>query len=520
MSAQEQRPWPVILLTALGAWLAAIPLLIVAGWMLGHVITNGPGPYIVGALVLIGAVVVMRTKDLPLFAEQLTVPALMVACGTLAMGVFRDFHGAAGYSIMLCVAVALAWAIPKNWLRVLLGAAAGCLLGAALLTRSNWMYFHGSILVSMHILLAVWLLTRWWHSRSTAYASLLEPLAAGWLLVTLAGLAWAAGATLLVGGAVGSNGVGEVFSWAGGWGRHPWQGKTAHAISCLLSLAAAMLGARAWPSLQQPVAMGLVVVLAALAWFMPSLGATLLALMVCALAHRWKLASACAFAASWIVGGFYYQLEWPLASKGLLLLGLGAALGALVWWSQRRSATLTTALYPANTSSPAAARWDKGSWVVLVGTLATLLVANGAIWQKENLVANGKPLYLPLMPVDPRSLMQGDYMALRFTVLDGHDLPLLADMVGQRPHLAVQIDARGVAIAQRPHTVGQPLAANEMLLELSPKNGNWVVVTDAWFFKEGDAHKWQTAKYGEFRVLPNGRALLVGMADGALRQIE
>ena len=32
--AQDERPWPVVLLTALGAWLAALPLLGVLGVML------------------------------------------------------------------------------------------------------------------------------------------------------------------------------------------------------------------------------------------------------------------------------------------------------------------------------------------------------------------------------------------------------------------------------------------------------------------------------------------------------
>ena len=37
--------------------------------------------------------------------------------------------------------------------------------------------------------------------------------------------------------------------------------------------------------------------------------------------------------------------------------------------------------------------------------------------------------------------------------------------------------------------------------------------------KEGDGARWSKARYGEFRVLPNGKALLVGMADEALRPI-
>ena len=54
---------------------------------------------------------------------------------------------------------------------------------------------------------------------------------------------------------------------------------------------------------------------------------------------------------------------------------------------------------------------------------------------------------------------------------------------------------------------------------MTPKGGRWTLVTDAWFFREGDGERWQKARYGEFRVAPDGRALLVGMADAELKPI-
>ena len=159
-------------------------------------------------------------------------------------------------------------------------------------------------------------------------------------------------------------------------------------------------------------------------------------------------------------------------------------------------------------------------WAILSGVILTLLLANGAIWQKENLIANGIKVFVPLAPVDPRSLMQGDYMRLNFAAINDTTLPLLGDLGGQRPHMVVKRDARGVAGVVRLHLAGEALATDEMLLELTPKDGRWVVVTDAWFFKEGEAALWQTAKFGEFRVLPDGRALLVSMADANLKAIE
>jgi uncharacterized membrane-anchored protein len=516
LTPASERPWPVVLLTALGAWFAAVPLLMAVGMLLGDVLRAGVGPYVVGLLVLGAAVVVMRSKGLPLFVEQLAVPALLVGGGTLAMGLYRDFHSAGGAAIMLAVVLALAVVLHQIWLRVLLGTVAAGLLGQALLPNWGWERQQASLLMVLHGLLAVWLLALWLQERLVATAALLESLAAGWLLTILLGLVWLAGATFLVGGAVGSNEAGAVLGWIAGFARHSWQATAIQAGASGLVLAGAGVGALAWPALRQFLPLAVALVLAVLTWFMPLLGAVLLALMVSATTQRWRLASACALAASWIVGAFYYQLHWPLADKALLLVGAGVSLSALAWLGHRAAAPRATA---GGAQASQSARWSLSSIALLAGALATILVANVAVWQKQDLIAHGKPMFMALMPVDPRSLMQGDYMHLRFAALDARPLPLLADMGAKRPRMVVQVDARGVATVQRLHTVDQPLAPNEMLLELTPKDGNWVVVTDAWFFKEGQGQAWQAAMFGEFRVLPDGRALLVGMADAALQPI-
>ncbi|HPM66895.1 MAG TPA: hypothetical protein PLX45_11620, partial [Piscinibacter sp.] len=40
----NERPWPVVLLTALGAWLATLPLLGMVGMLLGDLISRSAGP--------------------------------------------------------------------------------------------------------------------------------------------------------------------------------------------------------------------------------------------------------------------------------------------------------------------------------------------------------------------------------------------------------------------------------------------------------------------------------------------
>ncbi|MBK6999470.1 MAG: GDYXXLXY domain-containing protein [Rhodoferax sp.] len=501
----SERPWPVVLLTALGAWFAAVPLLLAIGMLLGDMVLTGTGVgiYFIGVLVLGASVVVLRAQGVALFVEQLAVPGLLVGGGTLAMGLYRDFHRVGGSLILLVVVLGLALVLSRTWLRVLFGAVAASLLAYALMPDWLWERQRGSALLVLHGLLAVWLLSLWLQARVSAVAAWVEPVAAGWLLTTLAGLTWMSGTTFLVGGAVGSNEIGFLLSLFADPQRHTWQ-----AGASVLVLAGAGVGALAWPTLRRFLPLTVALVLAVLAWFIPLLGAALLALMVCTTTRRWRLAAACALTAGWVVGAFYYQLHWPLVDKALLLVGAGVVLAVLAWLDQRHETHDKTA-HPAMQVSP-------GGLAMLAATLLTLLVANGAIWQKQDLIARGKPVFMALMPLDPRSLMQGDFMRLRFTTLDAHQLPLIEDLRGTRPYMVVQLDARGVATPKRLHRADQPLAVDEMLVQLTPKNGAWVVVTDAWFFKEGESQRWQAAKFGEFRVLPDGRALLVGMADVAL----
>ena len=55
-------------------------------------------------------------------------------------------------------------------------------------------------------------------------------------------------------------------------------------------------------------------------------------------------------------------------------------------------------------------------WTLLLGLVLVLAVVNGRILQTERQLREGELVYLQLAPVDPRSLMQGDYMALNFAL--------------------------------------------------------------------------------------------------------
>ncbi len=512
----DERPWPVVLLTAFGAWLAAMPLLGVVGMLLGPVLMNGGGLYAVGLLTLAGAVVVLRSRDLPLFVEQLAVPALLVGCGTLGGALFRDLHTAGGAVVTGGLVLALAAVLRRPWLGAIGGAAA-----ALLFVLGHVAFWHGGHLgyggpnywLAWHAVLAAWLAVAVLRGRPTlppAVQALLDPIAAGWLLAVLGGLAWWSGMTFLVGASLGGGIVGEVAREVGRQ-RVPTEGLQASAaVSAVLALVAAGVAARTWTGLRHPALAGAALVGVVLAWWMPARGGVLLALALCVTQHRWRLAGAAALAAAWIVGAFYYALAWPLATKAVLLVGAGVLLGGLAWWAGARPAGAPAA------ERPPASRWARPG--LALSLLATLAAANVGIAQKESLLARGRPVFVELAPVDPRSLMQGDFMRLNFRLPDGGPGDVEALRGTARPRVVAKLDERGVATLLRLHR-GETLAADELRIELAPKGGRWVLVTDAWFFREGEAERWAKARFAEFRVEPGGRALLVGLRGPALEAL-
>jgi uncharacterized membrane-anchored protein len=55
------------------------------------------------------------------------------------------------------------------------------------------------------------------------------------------------------------------------------------------------------------------------------------------------------------------------------------------------------------------------------------------------------------------------------------------------------------------------------LLRYRIRNHNVLIATNAWFFQEGAAGQFAGARYGEFRVSPDGEALLVALLDKDLK---
>jgi uncharacterized membrane-anchored protein len=516
--AAPERPWPVLLLTALGAWLAAVPLLAAVGTLFFSVAGEVVSVYLFGVLLLAAAVVVLRSRSVPLFVEQLAVPMLLAGGGCLAMGLFRDMPIRLAAAMLCLLALAIAMQVKAQGQRVLLGFIAAGLAGLVFADVDWERHDRLPLWWAAHVVFGLWIALQLVQRRvlekpgQTRLAAALEPLATGWCLAALLGLAWFAGMSFLVGGVLGSGAAGAVgmsiWQELNKWGARAWG---VHAVSAALAVAAAWVAAQAWPSLRRPAMAGVALLVVALAACLSSLGAALLATAWLAATARWRLAAAAAATSAWIVGSFYYLLQWTLVDKALLLLGVGLVLGVLAWTMRRPSAGASQTGETRGTG--------RGARIAIAASaLLTLAVAGVGLRQNEALIAEGAPVFVELAPVDPRSLMQGDYMQLRFHLpADAQSVETLPWQ--DRPVVLARRDARGIASAERLLREGETPGADQLRLQLTPKDGRWALVTDAWFFKEGDAALWEKARYGEFRVRPDGRALLVGMADAELKPI-
>lgn len=145
---------------------------------------------------------------------------------------------------------------------------------------------------------------------------------------------------------------------------------------------------------------------------------------------------------------------------------------------------------------------------LIVAAVAIVLAGvNWSIYSKERIKTHGQRILLELAPVDPRSLMQGDYMALRFTLAN----EISSDVSGTAP---IVIDANGVA------RLGREVLPRSPRIRYRIRNNQVWLGTNAYFFEEGTAKQYERARYGEFRLdRDTGEAVLTGLVDAEFKPL-
>jgi uncharacterized membrane-anchored protein len=205
---------------------------------------------------------------------------------------------------------------------------------------------------------------------------------------------------------------------------------------------------------------------------------------------------------------FYYQLDTSLLHKALWVASTGAVvlLGALL--GRLRPTPSESRPRPA----PRRSRWLPA---LALSLLTTGLIV-GASAHNQWILAHGRPVLLELAPVDPRSLMQGDYMILRYELEQQLDLEL--DQPTELPRhgrLVLRLDEHGVGQFVRVDD-DSPLTPDQLRLEYRLRDG-WAgrlrIGAESFLFEEGRADEFAEARYAELIVADTGKAILVGLRD-------
>jgi uncharacterized membrane-anchored protein/uncharacterized membrane protein len=488
-SSQSSFSWPLAALSGFGALLAALPFLVLFGLVIGE---STAGAFFCGVLTLGIGIAVLRDGKPFGFRQMFGFIAAVIGFLLFSFAVVSTFDvDNAGFAMAL-VAVLTAGFTPVRWVRAVLGFATLPALASSTIAHAFFSFsIEPSIVVLMVAAGAAGLI---FVARETEALEPWRPFFSGWNVAGLLVLMLLAGRPFLIG--VGPFGeFSEVILATGN--------RAMLSLSVLLGGAGAGLLFWRYPELRKPLGFAVAACAVALTFRAPALGAAILVFAAAVLVQSRSLATAATLAILWIISTFYYALSWTLTEKAYVLMALGAALGVVIFLTRSRSeaapdkapfATFATAL-------------------VALGAVATFGVAGASVYGAERVLRDGRVIYLELRPVDPRSLLQGDYMALAFNT---DNLPSPEVLNGITYALA-EVDARSVATLQTLLPADAQPAPNQILLQLRAKSDRWFIGSDAFFFQEGTGDAFEGAKYGQFRVGDSGRLLLTGLADADLR---
>ena len=144
----------------------------------------------------------------------------------------------------------------------------------------------------------------------------------------------------------------------------------------------------------------------------------------------------------------------------------------------------------------------KLSTIFLSGSVFIVLLLNINIINKEINIAKSIEIKIALAPVDPRSLIQGDYMRLAYKIP-----PKLVDKTSQG-QLKISIDSDGFVTDYALYH-NEALEKDQHLLQFKRKKGDNIHIgSESFLFQEGKAKHYAKATHAIFYLTPSGETIL------------
>lgn len=169
-------------------------------------------------------------------------------------------------------------------------------------------------------------------------------------------------------------------------------------------------------------------------------------------------------------------------------------------------------------------------YLVVANLIVVLVYFGMTVYNKEAILKEGELVLLELAPVDPRSLMQGDYMRLSYKIVQSSNIddimtvkdsisvssvldPNSENSIPKRGKLVIKIDENGVGKGVRFFSKNEPLKEGELLVKYFKPDWGLNIGAESFFFQEGNSEKFEKANYGGLRIDKEGNSILMGLYD-------
>lgn len=153
--------------------------------------------------------------------------------------------------------------------------------------------------------------------------------------------------------------------------------------------------------------------------------------------------------------------------------------------------------------------------------LATLscLFFIAIIYRNELHLNNSQSIFIKLQPVDPRSLIQGDYMVLNYELFwDTSSLSQDKNIENQSKIMAY------ITLDEKQRLIASSLTASshQPLMLKNPQNTveQLYPSSNSFFFAEGLASCYDQAQYAEFKIDKRGKSILANLTDAHLKTLN
>lgn len=206
----------------------------------------------------------------------------------------------------------------------------------------------------------------------------------------------------------------------------------------------------------------------------------------------------------------YYDLVWKLLHKSIALFLLGVIILSATLYYQRKQNVLHIA-------GSLAWQWKKH---LLIGMITLqLLILGWQIGQKEILLQSGTEIKLELAPVDPRSMLQGDYVILNYAITR----ELLKENIFAKNSERVLVVLRQEGDVYRytgfykyrgQWNLPYEEKEGDIVLRGNVRGYNLLFGIEQYYVPEGTGREVEeSTRFAILKVSKNGDAILVGLSD-------